>query len=69
MTVVKLTFDQSTLPHVKLIVSRWVQLKVISEEAGCISVKGSGTIIDVMLVALRHYAKINNGAILVEELA
>jgi hypothetical protein len=69
MTVVKLTFDQSVLPHVRLIVSRWVQLRVVSEEVGSVCVRGSGTIIDVMLVALRRYAKINDGSILVEELA
>jgi hypothetical protein len=69
LRVVKLTFDESALPHIKLLVSRWVQLKVTSEGVGCISVKGNGTIVDVMLYALQRYAKINDGAILVEELA
>jgi hypothetical protein len=64
---VKLTYDESALPHVKLIVSRWVQLKVKSKGVGCISVKGDGIIVDVMLYALQRYAKINNGSILVEE--
>lgn len=68
MRVVKLHFDETALPAIKELGRFWIQLKVINEGKGCVSVEGDGTIIDLMLHVVQRLARNHNCTILVEEM-